>query len=102
MATRTISYHTLVCDGCDVPFGRDVHYASVIEARAAAYGEGWRFPQRRRANGAESTTVNDVCPTCVPGWRERPAQNNWASHRGRDVVGQAPPGGCTNPPTSGE
>jgi hypothetical protein len=83
MATRTISYHTLVCDGCEAPFGRDIYYASVIEARAAAYGDGWRFPERYKANGGESKSVNDVCPKCEPTWERQPAQNNWAARRGQ-------------------
>jgi hypothetical protein len=83
MATRTISYHTLVCDGCEKPFGRDTHYASVIEARAAAYGEGWRFPERYKVSGGESKSVNDVCPACEPTWERKPAQNNWTGRRGR-------------------
>jgi hypothetical protein len=81
MATRTISYHTLVCDGCDTRFGTDTYHASVIEARAAAYADGWRFPERLKANGGESKTVNDVCPTCVPGWERRPAADTWANRR---------------------
>jgi hypothetical protein len=83
MATRTISFHTLVCDGCQAQFGADVQYASVIEARAAAYGAGWRFPERVKATRGESKTVNDVCPTCAPGWQAQPARNNWANRKGR-------------------
>lgn len=82
MATRTLSYRILVCDGCEKEFGRAMNFASLIEARAAAYGEGWRFPPRVRTTGAEAKQVSDVCPGCVPGWRERPAQNNWAVRRG--------------------
>lgn len=83
MATRTISYHTLVCDGCQVVFGMGMHYASQIEARAAAYSLGWRFPERYRASGGESKTVNDVCPKCIDGWEPQAAQNNWENRRSR-------------------
>ncbi len=81
MATRTISFHTLVCDAaeCDATIGRDEHYGSTIEVRAVAYGQGWRFPARRKQNGEESVTVNDVCPKHVDGWQERSAPNNWAN-----------------------
>lgn len=83
MATRTISYHTLVCDadGCEETIGRDVYYASLVEVRAVAYASGWRFPPRRKQNGEQSTTVNDVCPQHVDGWQERPAQSNWANRQ---------------------
>lgn len=74
MATRTVSFHTLVCDGCRKQFGLEAPFGSVIEARAAAYGQGWRFPERVRASTGESRTVNDVCPDCQP-WTSRPAPN---------------------------
>ncbi len=83
MATRTVSFHTLVCDGCGTQFGLDKHHPSVIEVRAVAFTAGWRFPPRRRASGGESVTVNDVCPECLPGWREQPAQDNWKNRRAR-------------------
>lgn len=88
MSTRAISYHTLVCDGCQTTFGNDVYYASVIEARAAAYAAGWRFPERIRASGGESKTVNDVCPKCEPGWERQPAPNNWAARRAKREASQ--------------
>lgn len=81
MATRTVSFHTLVCDGCGAQFGMDTLYASTIEARAAAYAAGRRFPERYRARGGESKTVNDVCPTCEPGWQRQPAPSNWENRR---------------------
>jgi hypothetical protein len=83
MATRTISFHTLVCDGpeCGVKFGMNTQYVSIIEVRAAAYGKGWRFPDRITARGESSKTVNDVCPKCWPEWERQPAQNNWASRK---------------------
>lgn len=86
MATRAISFHTLLCDGaeCEVTFGRDTYYASLVEVRAAAFGAGWRFPARRRANGKQAEQVNDVCPAHVDDWEERPAQNNWANRSRSD------------------
>lgn len=85
MATRTVSFHTLVCDGCDKQFGLDTQFASAIEVRAAAYGAGWRFPERYRKTGGESKTVNDVCPVCWPDWQRQPAQNNWGARRTAEV-----------------
>lgn len=83
MATRTISFHTLVCDGCSKQIGKGLEepYGSVIEARAAAYAAGWRFPERYRARGGESKTVSDVCPDCLPTWQAQPAPNNWENRR---------------------
>ena len=81
MATRTISYHTLVCDGCGLQFGTDIHYASVIEARAAAYGDGWRFPEKVRQTRAASKSVSDVCPVCIEGWERQPAPDPWKNRR---------------------
>ncbi len=81
MATRTISYHTLVCDGCKTCFGADTYYASVIEARAAAFADGWRFPERYKTSGGQSKTVNDVCPQCLPTWERQPAPNVWAGRQ---------------------
>jgi hypothetical protein len=81
MATRMVSFYTLVCDGCQKQFGIDIKYGSNIEARAAAYTQGWRFPERVRARGGESKTVSDVCPDCEPAFERQPAPNNWANRR---------------------
>lgn len=81
MASRTISYHQLVCDGCQTVFGEGVYFASGIECRAAAYGQGWRFPERYKKTSGEARTVNDICPRCEPTWERQPAQDNWATAR---------------------
>lgn len=81
MSTRTVSFHTLVCDGCQVQFGMDAYHPSQIEVRAAAYNAGWRFPERYRARGGESKTVNDVCGECHPTWVPKAAPNNWANRK---------------------
>lgn len=81
MATRTISLHTLVCDGCSSQFGTEIRYASAIEARAAAYADGWRFPERVRKTRGESKSVSDVCPNCVDGWQPQPAPDPWKNRR---------------------
>jgi hypothetical protein len=83
MAHRTISYHQLVCDGCKTVFGEGVYYSSTIESRAAAYNEGWRFPERCKVAGGLSKTVNDVCPKCAEGWVRQPALNVHAVARAR-------------------
>ena len=80
MATRVINFHTLICDGCEKTFGTTTQY-SIIEARAAAYGAGWRFPERVRATVGESKTVNDVCPSCAPDWKPQAARNNHIRRR---------------------
>lgn len=80
-----LSIHTLVCDGCGQQFGMDVCYGSAIEARAAAYGDGWRFPEKIRKTRGESKSVSDVCPKCTHGWEasagtgsvEEPASGRW-------------------------
>jgi hypothetical protein len=81
MATRTVSFHTLVCDGCSQQYGMDIQYASVIEARAAAYSEGWRFPEKVRMGGGESKSVSDVCPKCTDGWQRQAAPDPWKNRR---------------------
>lgn len=67
MATVKIVRNLLECDGCKVVFGDDGH-ASPIEARAAAYAAGWRFPAKLTSKGTPSNVVSDVCPDCGPAW----------------------------------
>lgn len=84
MTTRTIAYHTLICDGpCKQQFGHDTYYPSVVEARAEAYAKGWRFPPKRLTSGNDSpTSVSDVCPDCVGEFRQQAAHNPWAKTKG--------------------
>lgn len=87
MATRTVSFHTLICDGCTAQFGLHNPFASLIEARAAAYHDGWRFPERTRASRGESKTVDDVCPACATDWHPRLAPNPHAARKGGNSGG---------------
>lgn len=67
VGSRTITSVILICDGCRVELPGE--HRTGIEARAAAYSEGWRFPARLRAKGADGTRASDVCPTCLPSWQ---------------------------------
>lgn len=70
----------LVCAGCKEEHGLPDGHRSAVEARAAAYTDGWRFVPRVRVTGRVSMETDDVCPACVDGWTPRRASN---SHRGR-------------------
>lgn len=67
MGSRTITRLILICDGCRIELLGE--HRTAIEARAAAYVAGWRFPARLRASGADGTRASDVCPTCLPSWQ---------------------------------
>lgn len=59
----------LICDGCQTEIGNGGEYRSAMDARAAAYAAGWRFPPKVKANGTASAVTSDVCPDCEPGWQ---------------------------------
>ncbi|MFC9973623.1 hypothetical protein ACFVH6_22280 [Spirillospora sp. NPDC127200] len=62
----------LECDGCQTVFGAPYGCVNAMEARGAAYAEGWRFPSLiNRDNGKPMSASSDVCPTCVPGWEPK-------------------------------
>lgn len=84
MSTRVLCLHTLVCDGCGAVFGREPGFGSTIEARAAAYSAGWRFPEKVRVSSGPSRTVNDVCQECVPTFQPSLATNPHEGRRRRD------------------
>lgn len=65
VSARVVTRLILVCDGCGTEF--DEH-PNATEARAAAYGAGWRYPSKVKANGTQATRTSDVCPKCLPGW----------------------------------
>ena len=65
MSGETITRYVLRCDGgCGTERGSNGEYANAMEARAAAYGEGWRFPSKMRADGKPSARTRDLCPKC--------------------------------------
>lgn len=62
----------LVCDGCGVEVGSNGEFRNAMEARAHAYGLGWRFPSVVNKDGSfHASSANDVCPECLPNWIPR-------------------------------
>lgn len=52
------------CDSCEVMSSGE--HPTAMEARAAAYVQGWRFPPRIGINGKSSPNrTDDLCPSCV-------------------------------------
>jgi hypothetical protein len=43
-------------------------FSSLTEARAAAYGQGWRFPNRITTQDKPAAATSDACPACIDGW----------------------------------
>lgn len=78
MSGRIVSRFILVCDGCQAEFGQ---YPSATEARAAAYGQGWRFPAKVTAHGTPSSRAADVCPKCLPTWKPTVSRNRSPKER---------------------
>lgn len=72
MTSVTLVRYLIECDGCQVLFGDREGFESLTEARAAAYGQGWRFPNQLKANGQAAAQTSDVCAKCVPGWQPCP------------------------------
>jgi hypothetical protein len=83
MSTKARTFYTVTCDGnhaTPVVF-LDATFSSAIEARAAAYAEGWRFPPKLLGDDSPSPTqVSDVCPDCGPDFV---AQHVVNPHQGR-------------------
>jgi hypothetical protein len=64
---KTITRYVLKCDGeCGTERGANGEYENAMEARAAAYADGWRFPSKTTMNGKTSAQSCDVCPECLP------------------------------------
>jgi hypothetical protein len=66
MTGRNLYRYVITCDGCGMTRGADGEFASSMEARAAVYSEGWRFPPKIRKDGNLAAVASDVCPTCLP------------------------------------
>ena len=77
------------CDSCGTATD-DGGHENHFQARAAAYASGWRFPSRKKADGAPSKETNDVCPKRLDGWDPPAATDRWANRRraGRDEPGE--------------
>ncbi|MEA5366045.1 hypothetical protein VA596_41410 [Amycolatopsis sp., V23-08] len=80
MAALTFQLTVISCDGgeCEAVFGTPDGFLSAMDARAAAYAAGWRFPNHTTRSGNAARTTSDVCPVCVPGWT---AQKQGQRHR---------------------
>lgn len=59
---------TIGCDGCGRVYGDGMTFENAMSARAAAYTDGWRFPNRVNEQGRTVTLTNDVCPSCQGDW----------------------------------
>lgn len=85
MTTRARSFYTVTCDGSHeepVQF-LDPTFSSAIEARAAAYAVGWRFPPKRLGDHSDSPTqVSDVCPDCTGDFDPQYVVNPHGNRRG--------------------
>lgn len=68
MGTVVVTRNMVGCDGCGAVYGLPEGYGSPMEARAAAYADGWRYPNQVTKTGAAIKAVSDVCPACVDGW----------------------------------
>ncbi|WP_242890141.1 hypothetical protein [Actinomadura litoris] len=71
MGVVTVTRIVLACDGCGTTFGGPVGLLNPMEARAAAYAEGWRFPNRLGRHGELVSATSDVCPGCIDDWEPR-------------------------------
>lgn len=70
MGGRVETRFILVCDVCGIELGTEGEYSTAVEARAAAFGLGWKFPAKKRRNGTPMTgntpsTSMDVCGGCA-------------------------------------
>jgi hypothetical protein len=68
VSTKAHTFYTVTCDGNhdkQVQF-LDPTFSSAIEARAAAYAQGWRVPPKLLGDHSQSPMqVSDVCPECA-------------------------------------
>lgn len=86
MSTKARTFYTVTCDGNHekpVQF-LDPTFASAIEARAAAYNEGWRFPAKLLGDDSPSPTqVSDACPDCAEDFAQQHVVNPHTGRRQR-------------------
>lgn len=69
MTALHINTVVLQCDGCGSQLLNGQPFPSTTEARAAAYGQGWRFPnQISQRTGQPVQTASDACPNCLTNW----------------------------------
>jgi hypothetical protein len=82
MGVVQVSRIVLECDGCGETFGGPIGLMNPMEARAAAYAHGWRFPNRINRHGELISSTNDACPACATTWqpKERGAHQREATY----------------------
>lgn len=84
MSGKAITRYLLTCDGCSAQLGENGEYENALEARADAYGKGWRFPGRVKMSGETSAYTSDVCPACLPTWTPEPNKiDTWKNRRSK-------------------
>lgn len=86
MSAEIMQAVVLCCDGCERSLGDDGRFRTSMEARAAAFSEGWRFPPKMKKNGQLSSgtgsrNTSDVCPDCLPSWEHKPMYDGLNKHR---------------------
>lgn len=69
MTSLTFVRYLIQCEGCQAIFGSREGFESLTEARASAYGAGWRFPSQLTVKGSPSNRDSDVCGECFPTWK---------------------------------
>lgn len=76
MSGKTITRYRVTCDGgCGKTRGDEGQFANAMEARAALYAAGWRFPPKIIRTGRVSPHhYSDVCPDCLPTFQEQPCR----------------------------
>jgi hypothetical protein len=79
MSVVTYAKCTIRCDGCGAKLSGE--HRNGLEARAAGWQLGWRFPNRVRVSGEPATLTNDVCPDCIDDWKPRPAPPSGRDYR---------------------
>lgn len=72
MGTLRITQIMLECDGCGAWYGWPSPFDNPAEARAVAYGDGWRYPHQVGTKGRSLGITSDVCPKCYPTWKPQP------------------------------
>ncbi|WP_042170146.1 hypothetical protein [Streptomyces sp. NBRC 110035] len=89
MATMHVNSLILICDGCEKPLKDGETFQSAMEARGAAYGEGWRFPPKlSKRTGTPTKNCSDVCPDCQPGWEFQTIGEKPSGYRRQDAASQ--------------
>lgn len=85
MTTLQVNSLRLACDGCGQQLNDGALFTSAMDARGAAYGQGWRFPHMvGKKTGALIVSTSDVCPPCLPGWKPQARGERHAGYQRQD------------------